>query len=65
MIKSRKPLDIIHDVLVDVSYVMSDDIMITAEDIIEALESDGWYFVWDGSTVSGHSPASSLRLKAA
>ncbi len=64
MISARKPIDIIQDVLVDVSYIVADDIIVTAEDIIEALESDGWFFVWDGSTISGSSPSSSLRRAA-
>ncbi len=46
MIVARKPADIIEGVLLDIAYGLDCGDAVRSEDVIDALESEGWYFVW-------------------
>jgi hypothetical protein len=46
VIVARAPVDIISDVLFDVVYSVDNGEAIRADDVIDALEAEGWYLQW-------------------
>ena len=49
MVWSRNPLVIIAETLA----IAPDDTQVAAEEVIKALENEGWHFAWSGSPERG------------